>query len=410
VPRARPDLGEIGKRPVSLDVTRTEAAEAILNLLSAAGANYVIGGDVPTGRKVTAKLKNVPLEEALDALAEAAGLTFGIRGRIIILRPAGWVGVGPPYVALEVPKPPQPPAVRPQPPKAPAPPSPPKPESRADAERSRASTRIELRYVSPTEVIRRLGTQAMPESVSASRAEQVFGGAPRQGRSGPVLPQGLDLLTADEPGNAIIASGSEEAVRQVEQMLRALDRQPAQVQISTSVLSVGAAALDAVRRSVRIPGPAIMGDPRGGTTAESLEPAVADRFMNALKASGAIVLAQPSIVSIDSMPASLEISGGGRTGGSMNLMVQPRINADRSITLNMSFAAAQVGLPSAAVSSPAGATQIVQRLEEGKVLVLTQPALAGRGDRRIVLFVRTNVLPGGAAGGSEKGIDREARP
>lgn len=403
VPLARPNLGEIGKKPVSLDVTRTEAAEAVLNLLSAAGASYVIGRDVPTGRKVTAKLKNVPLEEALEALAEAAGLTYTIRGRVIILRPAGVVSLPMaeiPPIQLQPMKPA---------PKAPGPPSPFKLEPKAEAEKSRTSARIELRHVSPTEILKRLGVQAAPEPILLGRPERQDSRS-EAGQVPPIpLPQGLDLLRAEEP-NAVIASGSEEAVRNVEQLLRQLDTQPDQIRISTSVLSVSASALDAVRRRMRMPSPPVIGGPQSGITTESLDPASADRFLEALKASGAIVLAQPSIVSINNLPASVEVSGGGRPGGNVSLMVQPRINADRSVTLNLSFGAAQAALPSGPAGMPMeapGGPQVVQRLEPGKVLVLTQPALAGRSDRRMVLFVRTNVLPGGS---SEKGIDRKAVP
>lgn len=411
VPLARPSLGEIGKKPVSLDVTRTEAAEAVLNLLSAAGASYVIGGDVPTGRKVTAKLKNVPLEEALDALAEAAGLTYEIKGRVIILRPVGMVvGFGLPLTTLKPPTPPRAPSTKDVPqmraPSPPMPPVPPKPETKAGVEKSKTSARIELRHVSPTELLKRLGAQAAPEPTLPGRPEHQELRT-EAGQVSPIpLPEGLDLLRADEP-NAVIASGSEEAVRQVEELLRQLDTLPDQVRISTSVLSVSAPALDAVRRRMRMPPPPVIGGPQSGITTESLDPASADRFLEALKASGAIVLAQPSIVSINNLPASVEVSGGGRPGGSVSLMVQPRINADRSVTLNLSFGAAQVAPPSGPAGIPMGGPQVVQRLEPGKVLVLTQPALAGRSDRRMVLFVRTSVLPGGS---SEKGIDRKTGP
>ncbi|MGQ9525915.1 MAG: secretin and TonB N-terminal domain-containing protein [Armatimonadota bacterium] len=390
---SRPQLGEIGKKLVSLDVSRTEAAEAILNLLSAAGANYVIGGEVPTGRKVSAKLKNVPLQEALDALAEAAGLTYTLSGRVIILRPQRLSGM-PPLLQIQPPAPPG------------GVPTSPKRIPRPDEARSRTSARIELHHISPTQAIKLLASRGRGKSGLV---------APHQEMSASLdLLEGFDLI-ADEYGGAVIASGSEQAVRQVERMLRALDVQPPQVQISTSVVSVNASSLSAVRRRLKMPPPTVLGGVGGGITAQSIAPSAADRFLKELKASRALVLAQPNIISIDGVPASLQIDGKGQADGAMNLRVQPRVNADRSITLSLSFGTTQVPRiqPRAgggAKANTAGGAHIVQRLEPSKVLVVTQPAAAGRGDRRIVLFVRTNVLAGARNEPGSRGIDHEARP
>lgn len=78
-------LGPLGKQPVSLQTDRADPWDAILNLLRNAGVNYVIGGEAMGGRKITARFQDVPLEEALDALADAAGLNYTTRRGIIIL-------------------------------------------------------------------------------------------------------------------------------------------------------------------------------------------------------------------------------------------------------------------------------------------------------------------------------------
>ncbi|MBW3623102.1 MAG: hypothetical protein KY468_06780 [Armatimonadetes bacterium] len=78
-------LGAVGQQKISLETDRTEPWDAILNLLRSSGVNYVIGGEALGGRKITARFRDVPLEEALDALADAAGLNYKLQRGIIIL-------------------------------------------------------------------------------------------------------------------------------------------------------------------------------------------------------------------------------------------------------------------------------------------------------------------------------------
>ena len=111
------DLGEVGKRRVTLNREDANPREAILDLLKQTDANYVIRGvdegvvrekradpaspgGSPTGSdlenrrdslfgrlSVSFHFNNVTLEEALGAVAEAAGLQYTVRGNIILLSP-----------------------------------------------------------------------------------------------------------------------------------------------------------------------------------------------------------------------------------------------------------------------------------------------------------------------------------
>jgi hypothetical protein len=84
-----PSLGEIGKRKVTLSAEKTDALEALKGLLKSANASYIIGGEVDKGGTVTFNFQDVPLEEALGAVAEAGGLHYHVRGNVIVLQGRG---------------------------------------------------------------------------------------------------------------------------------------------------------------------------------------------------------------------------------------------------------------------------------------------------------------------------------
>ncbi|MBW3623101.1 MAG: hypothetical protein KY468_06775 [Armatimonadetes bacterium] len=83
----RPDLGEIGRRRVSLNITQEDGERALNRLLRDAGLDYVIQGDLPKGAKITARLTDTTLQEALNAVADVLNLDYRLRGKVLVLTP-----------------------------------------------------------------------------------------------------------------------------------------------------------------------------------------------------------------------------------------------------------------------------------------------------------------------------------
>jgi hypothetical protein len=74
----------VGRRKVTFHRDAVDAMEALTGLLKAANASYVIGEGAQRGRKVSVHFNDTPLEDGLGAVAEAAGLTYHLRGNVII--------------------------------------------------------------------------------------------------------------------------------------------------------------------------------------------------------------------------------------------------------------------------------------------------------------------------------------
>ncbi|MGC8835084.1 MAG: secretin N-terminal domain-containing protein, partial [Armatimonadota bacterium] len=266
LPSARPSLGEIGKKPVTLEIDRTDASEAIMNLLEAVGASYVVGGDIPAGRRITARFRNVPLQDALDALAEAAGLSYSLKGNVIVLRATGFLsvtttpplGIGPPMSL-----PPTPPAKpklnqpKPQPQT--------KPQSKPGAgqkssslsEKSSTTSFIALSHTSAPEVLQRLSTQSTK------------------------LPPGLEVVAAAPDGNAVVARGTRDALQELRKAIAALDVPVKVVEVQASVFTVPESGLKAALPERFLFQPEFV-----------LSELEAEQIIGKLKSSGAVALCQ----------------------------------------------------------------------------------------------------------------------
>jgi hypothetical protein len=86
-PAGRPDLGDLGRRAVTFRSEKGDAAQVVQDLLKKAGASYVIAGDIAKGRPITCNFNNTPLQDALGAIMDAAGLDYRVRDNILILTP-----------------------------------------------------------------------------------------------------------------------------------------------------------------------------------------------------------------------------------------------------------------------------------------------------------------------------------
>lgn len=73
------------QQPISLDYRDADLSNVLRSLSYTYHLNLVTSSDIKG--KVTVSLKDVSLEEALDALLSANGLTYSIRGRIIYINP-----------------------------------------------------------------------------------------------------------------------------------------------------------------------------------------------------------------------------------------------------------------------------------------------------------------------------------
>lgn len=363
LPSAHPSLGEIGKKPVALEIDRTDASEAIMNLLEAAGVSYVVGGDIPTGRRITARFRNVPLQDALDALAEAAGLSYSLKGNVIVLRATGFLSVittPPPGMRPPVSLPPTPPAK----PKLDQPKSQPqtKPQSKPGAgqkssslpEKSSTTSFIALSHTSAVDVLQRLGAQ------------------------GAKLPPGLEVVAAVPDGNAVVARGTKNALQELQKAISELDVPGKMVEVQTSVFTVPESGLKAALPERFLSQPEFV-----------LSELEAEQIIGKLKSSGAVALCQPVVRTLESQPAAVSISEP-QNEQFVSFWVRPRINSDKSVTLSLSFSdrkdaaqqAAALVLPPVAAGEavPMHASQVIRRLEPGKVLFFIPPTANPNGE------------------------------
>jgi hypothetical protein len=367
-PPVRPSLGEIGKKPVTLEIDRTDVSEAIMNLLEAAGASYVLGGDMPTGRRVTARFKNVPLQDALDALAEAAGMSYTLRGNVIVLRPAGFLSV----IAPPPPAPISPPKAEPKP-NQPKPQPQTKPKSKpGDGQKSSslqgkpsATTRhFALSRASAADILQRLVSQEAAK-----------------------LPLGIEAVAASPDGNSIVARGTKDALQELQKIIALLETTAPglkTLEVQASVFSIPESGLKTVLPERFLSQPEFV-----------LGESEAEQIISKLKSSGAVALCQPVVRTLENQPAAVSVSGVSEP--QMSLWVRPRINPDRSVTLSLSFSnrkdpAQQVTamlLPQSVAAGeavPTHASQVIRRLEPGKVLFFMPPEAnpGGEASRTLV--------------------------
>lgn len=80
-----PSLGEAGQRKVTLHQENADAMEILTGLLRMGKASYLIGGEARPGRKISIHFNETPLEDALSAVAEAAGIRYRLHGDVILL-------------------------------------------------------------------------------------------------------------------------------------------------------------------------------------------------------------------------------------------------------------------------------------------------------------------------------------
>ncbi|MBW3623100.1 MAG: hypothetical protein KY468_06770 [Armatimonadetes bacterium] len=83
-----PSLGALGSRKVTVHRDNVEAMDALGEMLQSADASYVIGGEPGRGRRVSVHFNDTPLEDALAAVSEAAGLRYHLRGNVIVFSSA----------------------------------------------------------------------------------------------------------------------------------------------------------------------------------------------------------------------------------------------------------------------------------------------------------------------------------
>lgn len=75
------------QRKITFRTVREDALDALKRLLKEAGVGYVIQGSPARRNPVTVDLKDVSLKNALDSLALAAGMSYRIRGNVVLLAP-----------------------------------------------------------------------------------------------------------------------------------------------------------------------------------------------------------------------------------------------------------------------------------------------------------------------------------
>ena len=372
-PPVRLSLGEIGKKPVTLEVDRTEVSEAIMNLLEAAGASYVLGGDVPSGRRITARFKNVPLQDALDALAEAAGMYYTLKGNVIVLRPAGFLGVvaPPPPITISPPKAePKPSQPKPQPQTKPQSNSGAGQKSSSLTEKSSTTTRhFALSRTSAADILQRLVSQGAVK-----------------------LPPGIEAVAAAPDGSSIVARGTKDALQELQKTIALLETTAPGVrtlEVQASVFSISESGLKTALPERFLSQPEFV-----------LGESEAEQVISKLKSSGAVALCQPVVRTLENQLAAVSVSE-----PQISLWVRPRVNPDRSVTLSLSFSnrkdpAQQAAAMLLAQSTAAGeavpmhASQVIRRLEPGKVLFFMPPAANSEGDAgRTLVAVKARLVP-----------------
>ena len=82
--------GKLSEILVDMDEEKQSVREVLRRLQAAHGLNYVVSEELlDRAGSVTVKLSQVPLDDALDAICIASGLSIQFRGTIVIMLPAG---------------------------------------------------------------------------------------------------------------------------------------------------------------------------------------------------------------------------------------------------------------------------------------------------------------------------------
>jgi hypothetical protein len=126
------------------------------------------------------------------------------------------------------------------------------------------------------------------------------------GMAGGRLPEGLDAVEPNRPDNTLIALGSDEAIRELKELLRLVDILPRQIEIKTEAVLV-------------------MQDGRGR------------KHRNMLQETGRTTSGQPVFLKTLLNGATAPAGGLRMTGGRYTARIEPRINGDDSISMDTQY-------------------------------------------------------------------------
>jgi type II secretory pathway component GspD/PulD (secretin) len=449
---SRPSIGEAGRRKVTMDLTNVEVGRA-LQALSDSGASYVIEGDIPSDRRVTLHLKDVPLDDAVAAVADAAGLAYSVRGNVVVFRQDEFHRALDPLLRT-LPAPPKPPIDKPNgEPSA-------NPTAAPSQDGSTLTQFFALRYVRAQDLLRSLGVRAQPDqavtgeelrhlpkgiqmaTALGSSNQLLVVGTPESVRELGHLIQGIDVaprssslqtrvfrlnyanaadvvsliqqsdaawgkspgglagprkqmsLAADLGTNSVVASGSDEELRELETLLSSLDVEPQKVVCNATLLAAPEVAIAAACKQAGIR-PAVGEASGSAAQVVPISEEQASQFLKALKGAGATVVASPRILTIAGREAALSLSSDPSTWV-QRLTVTPVVNPDGTVTVNLAYSQSALAPPAPDARSTTTAATVKQRPGDSFIItgLKTPKARDAKGEDQAVLLVSATVEKG----------------